>query len=216
MARLLLLAAAIVVGQLANSSRQLGELLQRQHFRAGVAYGSAFYSAFGALCTTVPFVLIDHFGLTYAEFGGTFAVIASFLAVGGIVVARLDSSPLGLTFIRGAAALAIAAGGLLFGLTAAGQETIATIVLCLALFGLAFGVALALGAALTFDDVGAVAGTASSISGFMLIGMAACGSAVANLQHTGSTVPLAIILMLAGAVGLLAVRRIEGATVTKR
>jgi DHA1 family bicyclomycin/chloramphenicol resistance-like MFS transporter len=196
--------------------QQLHELLRRRHFRAGVTYGSAFYFAFGAVCTTVPFVLIDHFGLTYPEFGGAFALISAFLALGGIVGPRFDGSPHGLTFIRGAAVLAIGAGGLLLGLTAAGHESVAAIVVCLALFGLAFGLALALGAALTFDDVGSVAGMASSISGFMLIGMAAGGSAIANLLHSGSTSPLAVVLMLAGAVGLLAVRRVEEATVTKR
>jgi hypothetical protein len=70
MVRLLLLAAAIAVGQLANSmvlpalpfaigetrvapweaaglTKHLREFLRRQHFRSGVAYGSAFYFALG-------------------------------------------------------------------------------------------------------------------------------------------------------------------------
>jgi DHA1 family bicyclomycin/chloramphenicol resistance-like MFS transporter len=113
-----------------------------------------------------------------------------------------------------AAGLVIAAGLLLLAATMLAATTsrpgtVAVIVLCLGLFGLAFGVALSVGAALTLGEAGEAAGTASSLSGCLQVGAAGLGSLLANLTHRGSAIPLSLVLLLAGLVALGAVRRLD-------
>jgi MFS transporter, DHA1 family, multidrug resistance protein len=199
-----------------STLRHMRQLLVLDHFRRGVVFGAAFYFGFGALYTNAPFVLIDHFGLGHSQFGAAFAIISAGVAVGGIVGPRLAALPSRVSLLDAASAVATVSGLLLYGFTATGQENVVTIVSCLALFGLAFGVALSVGAALTFSDAGEAAGSASSLSGFLQVGAAALGSAVANLFHTGSTMPVSIILLAVGVVAFLAVRGLDLATVTRQ
>jgi DHA1 family bicyclomycin/chloramphenicol resistance-like MFS transporter len=199
-----------------STLRHMRQLLALDHFRRGVVFGAAFYFGFGALYTNAPFVLIGHFGLGHSQFGAAFAIVSACVALGGIVGPRLAALPSRISLLDAASAMAAASGLLLFGVTAAGHETVATVVSCLALFGLAFGVALSVGAALTFSDAGEAAGSASSLSGFLQVGTAALGSAMANLFHTGSTMPVSIILLAVGVVAFLALRGLDRATVTRR
>src|SRR5262249_45183057 len=155
-------------------------LLAQPGFRHGVLYCAACYGAFGALYTVAPFVLIARFGLSHLQFGAVFALISLCVAVGGIVGPRLIGVIGKVTLLEGAAGLVIAAGTLLLAFAAVGDDTIATVVSCYALFGLAFGVAMSVGAGVTLGGAGEAAGTASSLSGCLQVGMAAIGSAAAN------------------------------------
>ena len=83
-----------------------------------------------------------------------------------------------------------------------------TLVSSLALFGLAFGLALSIGGAATLSDVGQAAGTASSLSGFVQIGAAAIGSAGINLLHDGSGMPIAAIMVFTGIAAACTVPRL--------
>lgn len=196
--------------------QQMRLLWSRPHFRRGVLFGAAFYFAFGAIYTMAPFVLIDRFGLSHSEFGLAFAIMSVCLALGGIAGPRLSKLPMRFRLLDAAAVIAVAAGGLLFAFAEMHQDRVKTVVFALALFGLAFGVALSVGAALTFSDVGEAAGAASSLSGFVQIGSAALGSALANVMHTGSVMPLGVILILVGAAAFLAVRGLDEDPVTRR
>ncbi|UYN96730.1 MAG: MFS transporter [Enhydrobacter sp.] len=192
-------------------SRQMGFLWSRPRFRRGILFGAAFYFAFGAIYTTAPFILIEHFGLGHTQFGIAFAVMSLCLAVGGMAGPRMQSFASRPRLLELAAVIAAAAGLLLFGLVEIGQDRVYTVVAGLALFGLAFGVALSVGAALAFTDVGDAAGAASSLSGFVQIGAAAVGSAIANLLHSGSALPLAVILLATSAAAYLAIRGLQDA-----
>jgi MFS transporter, DHA1 family, multidrug resistance protein len=190
-----------------NTWRQMRALLARRRFRKGVLFGAAYYFAFGAISTAAPFVLIGHFGLGHLQFGVIFALIGVCFAVGGIVGPRLMRIATQARLLDAAALLAIAAGLLLFVL--AREDSVASVILCLALFGLAFGIALSVGSALTLSDTGDAAGTASSLSGCLQVGTAALGSVVANLTHRGSVVPLSFFLLFAGLGALAAAWRMD-------
>jgi MFS transporter, DHA1 family, multidrug resistance protein len=196
--------------------RQMRFLWTRPHFRRGVLYGAAFYFAFGAIYTMAPFILIDRFGLSHSQFGLAFAVMSVCLASGGIAGPRLAKLPMKPPLLDAAAGVAFVAGVLLFAFAEMRQDGLTTLVLALSAFGLAFGVALSVGAALTFSDAGEAAGTASSLSGFVQIGSAALGSALANLMHTGSVMPLGVILGLVGVAAFLAVRGLGDDPVTRQ
>ncbi len=192
-----------------TTRHQMRMLLAQPRFRKGVFFGAAFYFAFGAIYTSAPFVLIDRFGLGHLQFGAAFAIMSASLVVGGLVGPRLMRTPAQASLLDAAAMLAIAAGLLLLAFMVSGEESVAAIVLCLALFGLAFGVALSVGAALTLSDVGEAVGTASSLSGFLQVGAAALGSAVVSFLHDGSTTPLSVILGFAGLAALCTIPRMD-------
>jgi DHA1 family bicyclomycin/chloramphenicol resistance-like MFS transporter len=195
----------------AMTIRQMRMLLAGQSFRRGVLFGAAFYFAFGAIYTNAPFVLIDHFGLSHRQFGGAFAVLSAFLAVGGLLGPRLMHTALQLKLLPAAAILCITAGFLLFAFIVAGAEDVGALVFCLALFGLSFGLALSIGSAATLSDVGQAAGTASSLSGFMQVGSAALGSAGINVLHDGSGMPIAAILVFTGLAAACTIPHLSGA-----
>jgi DHA1 family bicyclomycin/chloramphenicol resistance-like MFS transporter len=182
----------------AATARQMRLLLARPSFRRGVLFGAAFYVAFGAIYTNAPFVLIDRFGLSHRQFGGAFAVLSACLAAGGLLGPRLMHTALQQKLLPAAAVLCAAAGLLLLAFIVAGAEDVAVLVVCLALFGLSFGLALSIGGAATLNDVGQAAGTASSLSGFIQVGSAALGSAAVNVLHDGSGTPLAAIMIVTG------------------
>lgn len=192
--------------------QQIAGLLVQPRFRAGALYGAAFFLSFGAIYTFMPFLLMGRLGLGHGAFGATFAVMSAAIAVGGIAGPRLHHLPLPLRLLDLAAGTAGTAGLLLMGLTAAGHETVVAIVLCLALFGLSFGVALSVGAALTLGDAGSAAGTASSVAGFLQVGAASVGSGLMNLFHGGSTVPIALVLLVTGTFALGAIFRVDVGT----
>ena len=187
---------------------QMIALAMRPNFRTGVLFGAAFFFAFGAIYTAAPFLLIGHLGLSHAQFGAAFAVMSACLAAGGIIGPRLLLVAAKVRVLEAAAGLAIVSGLLLIGCATADKIDAAVIVVCLALFGLAFGVALSVGAALTLNDAGQSAGTASALSGSVQVGTAALGSAVANFSHGGSAIPLAVMLLVSGFAAFCAVRRL--------
>jgi DHA1 family bicyclomycin/chloramphenicol resistance-like MFS transporter len=189
--------------------RQMRGLLAQRAFCAGALYGAAFFFSFGAIYAFAPFVLIERFGLSHGAFGAAFAVMSATMAIGGILGPRLTHLPLPVRLLDLAAGLAVLAGLLLIGVAALGQENVVSIILCLALFGLSFGVALSVGAAFTLGEAGSAAGTASSVTGFLQAGTAAIGSAAVNLLHSGSTVPMSLILLATGGVALMAIRHID-------
>jgi DHA1 family bicyclomycin/chloramphenicol resistance-like MFS transporter len=193
----------------ASLPREIRMLLAQPTFRRGVFFGAAFYFAFGAIYTSAPFVLIDNFGLSHRQFGGAFAMLSACLAIGGLVGPRLmRSAAMQAALLPAVAILAIAAGVLLSALILSGQENVETFVFCLALFGLAFGVALSVGGAATLDHVGRATGVASSLSGFVQVGSAAVGSAVVNFLHDGSGTPISAILVFTGVAALCTVPRL--------
>jgi DHA1 family bicyclomycin/chloramphenicol resistance-like MFS transporter len=184
-------------------------LLARPRFRKGVLFSAAYYFAFGAISTAAPFVLIVHFGLSHVQFGAAFALIGVCFAIGGVVGPRLMRIATQAGLLDAAAGLAIAAGLLLLALATSRADSVATVLLCLGVFGLAFGIALSVGAALALSDAGDAAGTASSLSGCLQVGAAALGSVVANLTHRGSVAPLSFFLLFAGLAALCAVWRMD-------
>ncbi|MFI4998247.1 MAG: hypothetical protein ACHQK9_00075 [Reyranellales bacterium] len=103
-----------------------------------------------------------------------------------------------------------------FSFIASGEEGVATVVLCLALFGLVFGIALSVGAALALSDVGDAAGTAASLSGFIHVGAAALSSAVSGLVHDGSAMPLSVILLFAGLAAFCTIPRLATTAVARQ
>lgn len=182
---------------------RMRQVWQRPHFRHGVQFAAAFYFAFGAVYTMMPFVLIERFGLSHAQFGLAFAVLSLGFTIGGLAGPRLMKVPM---LLEATALVSACAGLLLLAEFEMADLRVAGVMGALSVFGLAFGVALSVGSAFTLSDAGDSAGAASSLSGFIQIGCAAVGSAIANLLHTGSVLPLGIILAAAGLVSLLAIR----------
>ncbi len=184
--------------------RKMRSLLARRRFRIGTMFGAAQYFAFGAVYTVAPFLFIDRFGLDHLEFGAIFAVISACLALGGIAGPRLLAVIAQPQLLRLGGALTVAAGLLLVALSALSIVDATSVVTAFAVFGIGLGITLSVGGGLMLEGA-EDAGTASSLSGFLQIGAAALGSALAGTLHSGSVAPVSMVLLLAGLAALGAV-----------
>lgn len=189
----------------------LPEVLQAMRMvlseRNAIGYTLASTLAFGALMgfiNSIQQIFADIFRQP-ALFPILFACMAASMGVAAFVNSRLVER-LGTRFISHSAAIGfMTMGGLHSLIAASGYETIVTfaVMQCLTLF--CFGMMGANFNSMAMEKVGAIAGTASSVQGFV----STCGGAVIGLvigqAFDGTTIPLSLGFFVLGAASLLTV-----------
>ena len=147
------------------------------------------------------------YGLSAAEFGGAFALVAVCSSVGNLLNSRLVRGVPLVRLIRLALALAILTAGLALGLAVSGIGGVWLLVLAIGLFFTAFGLVVANGSTLALQPHAAHAGAAAAALGFsQTVVPALIGGIVAGL-YNGTAVPMvATILGLSVLCWLVAAR----------
>lgn len=180
--------------------------------RYSIGYALAGSMTFGgviAFVSSAEQVFTDTFGAG-ERFTLLFALCAFFMGLAAFLNSRLVER-LGTRMISQTALIALIVLSLLhIAVTAAGAETLWTFVAfqalsmtCIGLCGANFG-------AMAMEPVGHVAGTASSVQGFITgLGAVMVGSAIGQ-AYDGTTYPLAIGYLCIGVGALLVVLTIEG------
>ena len=97
-----------------------------------------------------------------------------------------------------------------FAIARAGAETLASFVLLQALAMGCFGLATANFGAMAMERMGAIAGTASSVQGFVTVTAGAVLGALIGQAFDGTTVPLYLGFLVAGLGALMIVALTEG------
>ena len=156
-----------------------------------------------AWISSAAFVLQDIYGLSAFAFGLSFAVASSGYLTGTMLTARFVSH-WGSGRIMGAGCIGMACGGLaVMLLSAFSAHSGSALVAAMALYLIGMGMALPLaqaGALVPFPDR---AGAASSLLGFVTQILSAVVGAILGHVLTTTAWPLAIAMVIAGAVSLL-------------
>ena len=182
----------------------LPELLAgyRQTFadRRSVGYTLASTALMGALygyLNSVQQVMFDTFnrpGLLAGVFAGTAATMALANLFNAQLVMRLGSQRIS----HGAVLVLVAASAVHLAVAAAGVESLATFTVLQAVTMACFGLATSNFSAMAMEDMGEIAGTASSVQGFTSItGGTLIGAAIGQ-AFDGTTAPMTAGFLLAG------------------
>ena len=196
--------------------RSYGTLLKDREFIGLTMVGGFGISSFFAYLGSASFVLIDHYGLTPNEFSLCFSLNAAaffgFSQLTGLLTKRFGLP----SVIRTASAGMALVMAITAGLVLAGADGLPVMIVGL-FVGYGFlGLVLPTSAVLSLEKHGAVAGTASALSGAlqMIVGAAimAFGGLFGNATAKPMIATIAVAAVLAWATTLVSVRR---APVTK-
>ena len=147
------------------------------------------------------FVIIDVLGLAPQNFGFCFIVVVAGYMAGTFIAARLTKR-IGLERMVGIGTLiGLAAGGLLLGLAFWRVQTVAAVILPVALAFAAGGLILPNGTAAALAPHPTIAGRASALMGCIQMAFGAGAGWLVGRLHDGTPLPMAAVIaaMLAGA-----------------
>jgi DHA1 family bicyclomycin/chloramphenicol resistance-like MFS transporter len=183
----------------ANTGRVLGN---RRYLGFTFAFAFSMAAMFGYISAS-PFVYQDILGLSTTAFSVAFALNALGITITSIIGVRLVGSlgPLRMTYI-GVSALVVLSAILLAVVSLGNTPLVPTVVvlfLAISSLGLIFGNA----AALATEQVKEYAGSGSAIMGALQFTLAAVASPLVGLAGEGSAVPMAIVMLVAGAIALV-------------
>lgn len=179
--------------------------------RWSVGYTVAACALMGALygyLNSIQQVVADVFGrpkLLILIFATTAATMAAANLANARLVMRVGTRRLG----HGAVVLLITASALHLALALTGHETIVGFAVLQAITMGCFGLASANFSAMAMENMGHIAGTASSVQGFASITIGAAIGAAIGQSFDGTTVPLTSGFLLAGLVSLAAILMTE-------
>ncbi|MBB4019446.1 DHA1 family bicyclomycin/chloramphenicol resistance-like MFS transporter [Chelatococcus caeni] len=149
-----------------------------------------------------PAILMSELGLTAFQLGLNFATTVLIVFAAGFLAPRL-AHRWGQRTI-GMVGLFIALAGSLLLLTFAAAPAFIPFTAAIALYLLGMGLINPLGTAIALHPFGRQAGLASALLGFLQMGCAAVGAAVASILPLQPTVSLAVILTTGSALAILA------------
>ena len=192
------------------SMRQSYRLTLTDRFSIGYAVSSALtFGGIVAFVSSSQQIFVDEFHAG-GKFTILFAVCAFSMGCAAFANSRLVER-LGMRMISQSAVFGLIALSLVhLGIIASGHETLATYIVfqalsmtCIALCGSNFG-------AMAMERVGHIAGTASSVQGFIASVGAVVVAAVIGQSYNGTTLPLALGYLGIGVVALALIVWIEG------
>jgi len=194
-----------------NPGRLVGNyaMLVRDRLYLGyVAMITASYAGLFAFISGSSFVFIEHFGLSETAFGFCFAAIVLGYMAGTLASGRL-SGRISLERSATVGALFTAVFGIVeAGLAIAGIDSIAAVLVPMALYMVGLGFVLPNATAGAIGPFPTMAGAAAALAGFCSFGFAAVWGNVAAHLHDGTPLVMACATGLAGAATLAAERLI--------
>lgn len=168
-------------------------------------FGSLF-----AFVTAGPFILIDRLGVATQHYGFAVAVPLIAFVAGSYAANRMAGRVSIGRQVHAAVLVALAGGLVMFGFIAAGQVSVAVILLGMSLQHLGLGVLLATGYVGLLDSIPSRArGSASALAGAAQVAGGSLASFLVGAFHDGSALPMATTVAAmcgAGALGWIALR----------
>lgn len=183
--------------------RGFGELLTNSRFMGLAFIGGFGIASFFAFLASSSFIYIDHYGLTPTQYSLGFSVNA-FGFIGASQLAATLGRRFGLSrVVITAAACCTAFMLLLLGVTLAGVDSLAVLVVLL-FMGFAFlGLVIPTTMVLALDDHGPIAGIASSLAGTLQMVTGGAVIALASLFFDGKPLPMVAIIATCAVCALL-------------
>jgi len=190
------------VPRLTSMVRDYARLLKSRCF-CGYAFNAAFSSSmFFSFLAGAPYIMVELLGRPSSDYGLYFILVALGYMSGNFVAAKLSASIRPNDMLMFGSLLAIAGGGLLFGLVA--LDALSPI----ALFGPMVLITFSNGLNLPNAMVGAVsvdpamAGTASGLAGFLQMGLGALATVIVGELQGASALPMVWVMLICALVAL--------------
>lgn len=169
------------------------------------------FAALFSVISGLSFVVIDVLGVAERNFGYVFLFVVAGYITGTFTSGRLSLRLPIERLIRAGGLIGMAAGLAMAALAWAGVERIWAVMIPASFVFMAAGLVMPNGMAGAIGPFPAMAGAASSLLGFLQMGLAAVGGYLVGLFHDGTTLPMAVVVLIctvltSAAHGLLAHR----------
>lgn len=185
---------------LANYRALLGD----RQYRGALLTGSGAFAALFAFISAAAFVFIDLFGMTPVQMGFAFGINVTGFMVGSSLSARLSHRLGPARLLRSGALLGAAGGIALAGLSLAGIETAAAVIVPMWTITLACGLLLPNATALALANYPHMAGAAASLLGFAQMGLGAAVGLAVGHSIGDSARPMTLMVAASMLLSLLA------------
>jgi DHA1 family bicyclomycin/chloramphenicol resistance-like MFS transporter len=190
-----------------------GQLFRDWHFLGLTLIGGLGMASFFAFLASSSFIYIDHYSLTPTQYSLAFSVNAiSFIGASQFAAAIGSRFGMG-RMVIGAVAMFALFAVILFGLTIAGHDSLATLIVLLFAANAFLGLVIPSTMVLALEDHGPIAGVASALGGTLQMVTGGIVIAIVSMFFDGTSLPMvtAIALCAVGAliVSLLTLRRRE-------
>jgi len=175
--------------------RRYAGLLRDGAYCRNVGALSCLFAGLGVFFAVGPFIFIGMLGYSPVGYGVLNLVnVAGYLG-GSVVAGRLSRRAAPAALVQGGTLVALAGGAAMVALAGAGVFAAWPVLAPVVVLTLGFGLVLPAGTAGALDRHPAQAGLASALLGFMQIGAAAAGTAVAGLLLGRGILPVACLFL---------------------
>lgn len=175
--------------------RRYAGLLRDGAYRGNVGALSCLFAGLGVFFATGPFIFMQMLGFSPVQYGLLNLLnVAGYLA-GSTVAGRLSRRVAAPALVRGGTLVALAGGVVMVALAAAGFQRAWAVLGPVMLLTAGFGTVLPAATAAALDRHPQQAGLASALLGFIQIGAAAGGTALAGAVLGRSTLPVACVFL---------------------
>lgn len=181
-------------------------LLQRPLFRAYLVAGACGGTSLYAFLAVAPFLLVDRLGRSPSEVGFDCLVVTLGMVAGAVLASRLAGRVAIPRVARGGNLVCIVAALILLAIDQAGALSVWTLLAPLVLYGVGVGLLGPNAVAGLMNVDPRSAGSASSLYGFVQMGVGALATIVVAIWHDGTATPVAVTLLGAGLLCGLALR----------
>ena len=185
--------------QALNPGRLLSNYLALLRHRGFLGYTLVVSFAYAGLFCFISgssFVLIDVLKVPTEYFGFCFAAVVAGYASGSFVTGKLTATWGIPKLITLGSALALVAGSVLSGLAWAGVETLWAIIVPMPAVFFSLGFCLPTGTAAALKPFPKIAGSASSLMGFIQLSTGALAGAAVGHFHDGTTRPMTTVMLV--------------------
>ncbi len=176
-------------------------LLRRRAYLRYLFPLTLMFGAFFAFVTAGPFLLIDRLGVATQDYGLYYGLLVLAFMAGSLTVTRLAGRVPADLLVRGALLFAVLGSMVLVAPLLAGHESLAAILLGMALSSFGNGLVLASAPGCLLDSAGdGPSGSASALAGSLQLAAASLAGLLVGTFHDGSAWPMA--LTIAGFTGV--------------
>jgi DHA1 family bicyclomycin/chloramphenicol resistance-like MFS transporter len=186
--------------------RTFMEVLRERQFRAYVFAGSLSFAGLFVFVAGSPALFMQTYGVNAHEFGLIFATLAGGMICGGQLNHWLLRRASGRAVFEGALIVQVVVGAVLLTVTLSGIAGLTSMLVLLFLYLFCAGITYPNAAALALEPFSKNIGSASSLLGFLQLGLGSVAAALVGLLDDSGPRPMAVVMAVCAALGWFVLR----------